>query len=60
MMPIIVCIIAALLLKEKVTVMSYVMIIFITSSVLMVILGAKGSEKEVIQTDWVAVVCLIA
>lgn len=57
--PMVVCILAGCLLGEKVTIKDYLTLLLVTSLVAMVILGAQGTEKETIQTDWVAMVCLI-
>jgi drug/metabolite transporter (DMT)-like permease len=60
LMPLIVCVMAAFFLGERVTAKDYITMVLIITSVMLVILGAKGKEKETMQTDWVAMTCLIA
>jgi len=45
-MPLIVCVMAALMLGEQVTVKNYITIALVITAVMLVILGAKGQEKE--------------
>lgn len=46
LMPLIVCVMAALMLGEQVTVKNYITIALVITAVMLVILGAKGQEKE--------------
>jgi drug/metabolite transporter (DMT)-like permease len=59
LMPLLVCVMAAVVLGERVTAQDYLTMVLIITSVMMVILGAKGQEKETMQTDWIAMTCLI-
>jgi drug/metabolite transporter (DMT)-like permease len=60
LMPLIVCVMAGLMLGEKVTAKDYLTMVLVITAVMFVILGAQGTEKQTMQTDWVAMSCLIA
>ena len=59
LMPLIVLMMAACMLNEKVTRRDILMVMVIFTAVVLVILGAQGKERETMQSDWVAVSCLI-
>jgi drug/metabolite transporter (DMT)-like permease len=60
LMPLLVLLFAACLLGEKVTKKDFLLLVCVFTAVVLVLIGAEGSDKKTFQTDWVAVTCLAA